>query len=54
MPVAAVQVAITVGAAGGGAIYALTGVAGFFVTGGALMLVTSLVVFTGLFGRSRA
>ena len=49
--VAAVQVAITVGAAGGGAIYALTGVAGVFVTGGVLMLATSLVV-NGLFRRS--
>ena len=52
--VAAVQVAITVGAAGGGAIYALTGVAGVFVTGGSLMLVTALVIFTGLFRTARS
>ena len=51
--VAAVQVAITVGAAGGGAIYALTGVAGVFVTAGALMLATSLVIFAGLFRTGR-
>ena len=51
--VAAVQVAITVGAAGGGAIYALTGVAGVYVTGGAVMLATSLIIFAGLFRTSR-
>ena len=46
--VAAVQVAITVGAAGGGAIYAFAGVAGVFATGGALMLATSAVIFASL------
>jgi predicted MFS family arabinose efflux permease len=39
--VAAIQLAITVGAAGGGAIYALAGVVGVFATGGVLMLATS-------------
>ena len=52
--VAAVQVAITVGAAGGGAIYALIGVAGVYVLGGALMLATSLIIFAGLFRTSRS
>ena len=42
--VAAVQLAITFGAAGGGVIYALAGVAGVFATGGALMLVTTAVI----------
>ena len=46
--VAAVQLAITFGAAGGGAIYALAGVAGVFVTGGALMLATTAVIFVAL------
>ena len=46
--VAAVQLAITFGAAGGGAIYALAGVAGVFVTGGALMLATTAVIFAAL------
>ncbi len=46
--VAAVQVAITVGAAGGGAIYAFAGVTGVFATGGALMLATSAVIFASL------
>lgn len=46
--VAAVQLAITVGAAGGGAIYALAGVAGVFVTGGALLLATTAVILAAL------
>ena len=46
--VAAVQLAITFGAAGGGAIYALAGVAGVFVTGGALMLATTAIIFAAL------
>ena len=46
--VAAVQLAITFGAAGGGAIYALAGVAGVFVTGGALMLATTAVILAAL------
>ena len=43
--VAAVQLAITLGAAGGGAIFALTGVAGVFAMAGVLMLATSAIVF---------
>lgn len=43
--VAAVQLAITLGAAGGGAIDALAGVAGVFVSGDVLMLVTSVIIF---------
>ncbi len=46
--VAAVQLAITIGAAGGGAIYALAGVAGVFAIGGALMLATSVAVFAAI------
>ncbi len=47
--VAAVQLAITVGAAGGGMIYATTGgVVGVFVTAGLLMLVTSGIVFSSI------
>ena len=46
--VAAVQLAITFGAAGGGAIYALAGVAGVFATGGALMLATSAIIFASI------
>lgn len=46
--VAAVQLAITVGAAGGGAIYALAGVAGVFVTGGVLLLATTAVILAAL------
>jgi predicted MFS family arabinose efflux permease len=46
--VAAVQVAITVGAAGGGAIYALAGVTGVFAAGGALMLATSAFISASL------
>ena len=46
--VAAVQVAITVGAAGGGALYAFAGVTGVFATGGALMLATSAIIFASL------
>ena len=43
--VAAVQLAIAVGAAGGGAIYALAGVTGVFTVGGLLMLATSAIIF---------
>ncbi len=43
--VAAVQLAITVGAAGGGVIYALAGVVGVFATAGVLMLATSAIIF---------
>ena len=50
--VAAVQVAITIGAAGGGAIFALSGVVGVFVTAGVLLLATAAVVFTS-FSRTR-
>lgn len=46
--VAAVQLAITFGAAGGGAIYALAGVAGVFATGGVLMLATSAIIFASI------
>lgn len=46
--VAAVQVAIAVGAAGGGAVYAFAGIAGVFTTGSALMLATSAVIFASL------
>ena len=42
--VAAVQLAITCGAAGGGVIFALAGVAGVFTAGGALMLVTAATI----------
>ena len=45
--VAAVQLAITAGAAGGGAMFALTGVAGVFAVAGALALGTSLALFAG-------
>ena len=50
--VAAVQLAITFGAAGGGVIYALSGVAGVFVTGGALMLATTAVVLASVPGSA--
>ncbi len=50
--VAAVQLAITFGAAGGGAIYALAGVAGVFATGGVLMLATSAIIFASIPGRT--
>ena len=43
--VAAVQLAITCGAAGGGTVYAFLGVVGVFTTAGVLMLVTSAVIF---------
>ncbi|MCW6510235.1 MFS transporter [Lichenifustis flavocetrariae] len=46
--VAAVQLAITFGAAGGGAIYALAGVAGVFATGGALMVATSAIILASI------
>ena len=46
--VAAVQLAITIGAAGGGVIYAFAGVTGVFLTGGMLMLATSAVIFASL------
>ena len=45
--VAAVQLAITAGAAGGGALFALTGVTGVFVTAGMLSLGTSFALFAG-------
>jgi len=44
--VAAVQLAITLGAAGGGVIDASTGVAGVFVIGGGLMLAAAGLVFS--------
>ena len=50
--VAAVQLAITFGAAGGGAIYALFGVVGVFATAGVLMLATSAIIFAG-FSRTK-
>lgn len=50
--VAAVQLAITIGAAGGGAIYALAGVAGVFAIGGALMLATSVAISASLPGNA--
>ncbi len=46
--VAAVQLAITVGAAGGGAVYALAGVVGVFATSGVLMLATAAIIFVGI------
>ena len=52
--VAAVQLAITLGAAGGGVIDALTGVVGVFVTGGVLMLVTSGIIFGSVGRRVRS
>ena len=52
--VAAVQLAITFGAAGGGAIYALAGVTGVFATGGALMLATSVIILASISGRKPA
>ena len=52
--VAAVQVAITVGAAGGGAIYAFAGVTGVFATGGVLMLATSAVIYASQLRRTPA
>ena len=52
--VAAVQLAITFGAAGGGAIYALAGVAGVFATGGVLMLATSAIIFASISGSKPA
>jgi predicted MFS family arabinose efflux permease len=50
--VAAVQLAITFGAAGGGAIYHVAGVSGVFATGGALMLVTSMIIFASRSGEA--
>ncbi|MGI3900852.1 MAG: MFS transporter [Janthinobacterium lividum] len=52
--VASVQLAITIGAAGGGAIYALAGVAGVFAIGGALMLATSVAIFASIRGKAAA
>lgn len=46
--VAAVQVAITLGAAGGGLIFALAGVVGTFVAGSALMLLTSGIILASI------
>ncbi len=45
--VAAVQLAITAGAAGGGAIFASTGVTGVFATAGMLTVGTSFALFAG-------
>lgn len=50
--VAAVQLAITFGAAGGGVIYAVAGVAGVFVTGGALMLATTAAILASVPGTA--
>ena len=49
--VAAVQLAITFGAAGGGVIYALAGVEGVFATGGALMLATTAAILFSVPGN---
>ena len=46
--VAAVQLAITAGAAGGGAVFALTGVDGVFATAGVLALGTSFALIAGM------
>lgn len=46
--VAAVQVAITLGAAGGGLIFARAGVVGVFATGSALMLLTSGIILASI------
>lgn len=46
--VAAVQVAITLGAAGGGLIFALAGVVGTFTAGSALMLLTSGIILASI------
>ncbi|MCQ8241767.1 MFS transporter [Rhizosaccharibacter radicis] len=45
--VAAVQLAISLGAAGGGLIYALAGVVGVFAVAGSVLLATSALVFVG-------
>ena len=50
--VAAVQLAITFGAAGGGAIFALLGVVGVFATAGVLMVATSAIIFAS-FSRTK-
>ena len=46
--VAAVQLAITAGAAGAGAIFTLTGIAEVFATGGVLTLGVSFALLAGL------
>lgn len=48
--VAAVQLAITLGAAGGGLIFAAAGVKGVFVTAGLLTLATSVAVYASMSG----